>query len=241
MNKDSSPRVVQREKLKEIFGIKEFRWTERQKLIIEQLLDKKNQIILLSGPAGSSKTLLSIYVALKYLLEKKVDEILYVRTVIESASKSMGFLPGTEEEKFALFSIPLREKLQELVTKSDEIKLFRDDRIKCLPVNFMRGISLNAKFIVGDELQNFTFKEIVTLMTRIGKFSKLILAGDTMQSDINSHSGFKQVIEAFNDEESRNRGIISIQLGTEDIMRSEIVKFVVERLEKIIDKKKESF
>lgn len=237
MNKiDNSPRVAQREKFKDGFEIKEFKWTDRQKQIIEQLLNKENKIILLSGPAGSSKTLLSIYAGLKYLQEKKVSEILYVRTVIESASKSMGFLPGTEEEKFALFSIPLKEKLQELLGKNDEIKLFKEDRLKSLPVNFMRGISLNAKFIVGDELQNFTFKEIITLMTRIGQYSKMILAGDIMQSDINSHSGFKQIIDIFNDEESRKQGIITIQLGTEDIMRSGMVKYIVEKLEKTLTK-----
>lgn len=234
---DNSPRVAQREKFKDGFEIKEFKWTEKQKQIIEQLLDKNNKIVLLSGPAGSSKTLLSIYAALKYLQEKKISEILYVRTVIESASKSMGFLPGTEEEKFALFSIPLREKLQELLSKNDEIKLFKEERLKSLPVNFMRGISLNAKFIVGDELQNFTFKEIITLMTRIGQFSKMILAGDTMQSDINSHSGFKQVIDIFSDKESQEQGIIHIKLGTEDIMRSQIVRFIVEKLSQVNNQK----
>lgn len=231
---DNSPRVVQREKFKDSFEIKEFRWTSHQESIIGQLLNKENKLIFLSGPAGSSKTLLSIYAALKYLQEKRISEILYVRTVIESASKSMGYLPGTESEKFSLFSIPLREKLDELLKPQDQTRLFKDERIKSMPVNFMRGVSLNSKFVVADELQNFTAKEIITLITRLGQFSKMILAGDLMQSDINSHSGFKQIMDIFSDEESQKQGIINIKLGTEDIMRSQIVRFIVEKLEKLL-------
>jgi phosphate starvation-inducible PhoH-like protein len=230
---DKSVRVVQREKISQNFEIKEFKWTERQIEIIKQLLNKENKIIFISGPAGSSKTLLSVLAALKYLQEKRVSELLYVRTVIESASKSLGFLPGAESDKFKPFIIPLEDKLHELLNKLEIDRLFKEDRIKCLPVNFLRGSSFNSKFIIADETQNFTYKELVTLITRIGQFSKMILVGDTMQSDVNGNSGFKQIIDIFDNEDSRKQGIIHIKLSSEDIMRSGIVRYIVETLEKV--------
>lgn len=239
MKKDQSPKVAQRDKISHPFEIREFKWTEKQKSVIEQLLDKNNKIIFLSGPAGSSKTLLSVFAALQYLKEKRVSELLYIRTVIESASKSLGFLPGAESDKFKPFILPLEDKLFELLNKSSIDQLFKEDRIKCLPVNFLRGSSFNSKFIIADELQNFTKKEIITLITRIGQFSKMILAGDMMQSDVNGQSGFGAILDIFDDEESRKQGIIHIKLDSSDIMRSGIVKYIVEKLEKIkpLDKK----
>ena len=238
MKKDKSVRVTQREKLTQPFEIKEFNWTENQRQIIAQLLNKENKIIFISGPAGSSKTLLSVFAALTYLKEKRVGELLYVRTVIESASKSLGFLPGAESDKFKPFMLPLEDKLYELLNKSSIDGLFKEDRIKCLPVNFLRGSSFNNKFIIGDELQNFTKKEIITLITRIGQFSKMILCGDLMQSDVNGHSGFGDILDLFSDEASQKHGIIHIKLTAADVMRSPIVKFIVEKLEntKNVDK-----
>lgn len=233
-NKDNSLRIVQRDKFKEQFQIKEFKWEDFQTNVINQLLDTKNSIILLSGPSGCSKTLLSVLAGLKYLQEKRVSQLVYTRTIIESASKSLGSLPGEDWQKFRPFSIPLEEKLEELLSQSDINKLFKDDRIKTIPINYLRGCQFNASFIIADEIQNWSWKETITLLTRAGRFTKIILAGDLTQSDLNGKSGFKQILETFDDQDSRNHGIITIHLGKEHIMRSEIVRFIVEKLEKSV-------
>ena len=230
--KDNSPRVTQRDKINQEFRVKEFLWTKRQLEIIDVLKDKNVQIAIVNGPAGSAKTLLSAFVALEYFKQKKVSDILYVRTVIESASKSLGYMPGELSDKFKPYLAPLEEKLDELLDKDITDKLIKEERISAIPVNFLRGHSFNCKFIIADEVQNYTWKEITTLITRIGKFSKMILCGDTMQSDIGDKSGFQQAINIFSDEESIRNGIVSIQLTEEDIMRSQIVKFIVQKINK---------
>lgn len=228
--KDTSPRISQRNKISEDFNIKQFNWTNRQKQIIEVLQDKHARIVFLEGPAGSSKTLLSAYIALEYLKQKRISDIIYVRTVVESASKSLGFMPGELSDKFKPFLAPLEEKLDELLDRPAIDKLLKDERIVAIPVNHLRGHSFNCKFIIADEVQNYTHKEIITLITRIGRFSKMILCGDSFQSDINGKSGLQDIINIFSDEDSIKNGIVSLKLTEEDIMRDEIVKFIVRKI-----------
>jgi phosphate starvation-inducible protein PhoH and related proteins len=83
---------------------------------------------------------------------------------------------------------------------------------------------------VADEAQNMTKKEIITLITRIGEFSKLFICGDPDQSDINGKSGFVSVMNHFDDEESRNNGIFIFNFDEEDVVRSELVKFILKKL-----------
>lgn len=228
--KDTSPIVPQRSKFKGELSIREFPWTDKQKQIISAILDKNNKIVFIDGCAGTSKTLLAVYGGLKLLNEKRISDIIYVRSPIESASRSMGYVKGDNDEKFAPYIGPLEDKLEELLCSGDINALKGDVRIKGSPVNYLRGASWAAKYIVSDESQNFNFKELTTIITRLGKFSKLIIIGDTAQSDIRD-SGFYEMFNLFNDEESREKGIISFKLNKEDIMRSEELKFIIEKIE----------
>ncbi len=193
--KDSSPKIPQRNKLKDQLTIKEFPWTDKQKEFISLVLNKETKLVFLKGPAGTSKTLISVYCGLKLLNEKRVSDLLYVRTVVESASKGLGFLPGESGDKFKPFLLPLEDKL--------------------------------------DESQNFTFKELTTLITRLGQFSKLIVSADIYQADINGNSGFQKMFEVFNDEESRKNGIFCFEFTKDDIVRSGLCKYIIEKLENI--------
>jgi phosphate starvation-inducible PhoH-like protein len=227
---DRSLHVPQRDKFKGQLQVKDLRWTEKQKTFIDLVLEKQSKMIFVDGVAGTGKTLMAVYCGLKMLNEKKISDIVYVRSVIESASKSLGFLPGESDDKFKPFILPLEDKLEELLNKTDKDKLMKDDRIMARPINYLRGANFNAKFIICDEAQNFDFKELTTLVTRIGQFSKIIICGDSHQSDINGKSGFKQMYSIFNDEESRNNGIFYYNFGIEDVMRSELVKFILTKL-----------
>tara|TARA_A200000159_G_scaffold143004_1_gene146925 strand:- start:361 stop:675 length:315 start_codon:yes stop_codon:yes gene_type:complete len=99
-----------------------------------------------------------------------------------------------------------------------------------MPINFLRGANWINKVVVADESQNFTFKELVTMVTRLGENSKLFICGDLMQSDINGKSGLKPMIDLFDDEESKERGIYCFRFTENDIMRSEILKFIIQKL-----------
>jgi phosphate starvation-inducible PhoH-like protein len=229
---DPSSYVPQRDKIDFQLKIRELNWTEKQKAFIELTTDKKTRVVFLSGPAGTSKTVLAVRSALELMQVKKASEIIYVRSVVESASHSLGSLPGEAQDKFRPFAMPLLDKLEELLPTGDIKKLLATERIKPIPVNYLRGASYNANVVIVDEAQNFTFQELMTVVTRIGKFSKFIILGDPMQTDLKhkEQSGFKALFDVFNDEESQQQGIYCVEFGKEDIMRSELLKFIVDRI-----------
>jgi phosphate starvation-inducible PhoH-like protein len=94
-------------------------------------------------------------------------------------------------------------------------------------------LSWNATVIVADEAQNMTKKELITLITRVGEFSKLYVCGDPDQSDINGKSGFSAVMNIFDDQESRDNGIHIFKFDEEDIVRSGLVKYILKKLKKL--------
>jgi phosphate starvation-inducible PhoH-like protein len=210
---------------------KKFKFTQKQQQLLEILLSPESHIVFISGPAGSSKTYLAVYAALSLLLQNEDSELIYVRSIIESAEKGLGSLPGTLDEKFDPFLMPLYDKLDEIISPQDSLFLKKDERIKALPVNFLRGANWANKIVVSDEAQNFTRKELTTLITRLGEGSKLFICGDYNQSDINGKSGFKCLKEKFSDKESESWGIYGFSFTKDDIVRSDKLKFIVGRLE----------
>lgn len=230
--RDKSPLVPQKEKINFNIQIKKRDdLTEKQKELIQLILDKETKVVFIQGPAGTSKTFCAIQAGLELLNDRKVSNIVYVRTIIESASKSMGALPGEAYNKMEPFLLPLLEKMDEFLFEADKQKLIKEEIIKGIPVNFLRGSSMNAQYIICDEAQNFTFKELTTAITRLGRFSKIIIVADPDQSDINGKSGFLPMFDLFNDETSRNNGIHCFSFTKEDVVRSGILRYICERIE----------
>ena len=205
--------------------------TDKQKEFLKLALDNNTKIIFLSGPAGSSKSFLAVLASLELMNMKKISDIIYIRSIVESSDNKMGFLPGDASEKLSPYLEPLLEKLEEMLDTSDINNLQKEKRIEGKPTGYLRGLSWNAKAIIMDEAQNSTYKEITTLLTRIGHFSKLFICGDPMQSDINGKSGFEKMCNVFNDEESKIQGVHTFYLTEADIVRSEIVRYIVKKLE----------
>ena len=190
--------------------------------------------MFIAGPAGSTKTYMAVYSALRLLSAFEELDLMYVRTVIESAEKGLGALPGDIDEKFNPYMAPLEDKLFEMLPKNNTTKkeLLENGRVSAMPINYLRGSSWKDKIVIADEAQNFTYKELTTLITRIGDNCKLFICGDFMQSDINGKSGFAPMFDLFNDEESEEKGIYSFKFGKEDILRSNILKYIISKLDK---------
>jgi len=209
--------------------------SERQKEFLRLSKGGNLKIMFVSGPAGSTKTYMAVYSALRELQENSSTDLLYVRTVIESADKNLGYLPGDIEEKFNPYMAPLSDKLYEILGTKESpntiSELLQSGRVSALPVNYLRGANWDDKVVIADEAQNFSFKELTTLITRIGKNTKLFVCGDLMQSDINGKSGFADMIRLFDDEESREKGLHCFEFKEEDIQRSEILKFIIKKLQ----------
>jgi phosphate starvation-inducible PhoH-like protein len=208
-------------------------FTPKQKELLDILKQKSTKLVFISGPAGTAKTYSSILAGLHLINEKRVSEIVYVRSAVESSDSKLGFLPGEMNEKMSPYIQPLIDKLEELLKKADIEKLKKEERIHGFPINFLRGLNWNAKCIIADEAQNMTKKELTTLITRVGEFSKLYICGDPDQSDINGKSGFVPMRDLFDDEESRQNGIYTYKFDEEDIVRSGLVKFILKKLKNV--------
>jgi len=211
--------------------LKKIALTEKQTQLLKIIFDNDSKIIFISGPAGTSKTYVAIYGALQLYNMNNERGITYVRTIAESGEKSLGALPGEMAEKINPYMMPMNEKLDELLIPGQASTLKEKEIVKGMPINYLRGASWRDEIVIADESQNFTFKELTTLMTRLGEGSKLIICGDPMQSDINGRSGFADMYSVFNDEESKQKGIHTFHFGPEDIKRSEILKYVISKIQ----------
>ena len=214
------------------FKERKFKFTEKQQQLLKILLGDETKIVVIAGPAGTSKTFMAVYAALN-LINHNEKDIIYIRTIAESGEKSLGSLPGTVGEKFQPYLLPLEDKIQEIIEPTDAHRLKDEGRISATPINFLRGSTLTDKIVIADEVQNFTFKEITTLLTRIGDGSKIFLCGDFMQSDIKGKNGFIDFYNLFSDEDSAQHGVFSFEFTEEDIKRSEILKFIVRKIRNI--------
>ena len=155
---------------------------EAKKLIVE------NQIVVVTGRAGSGKSLVCAQAALDFLKKKQVSCIYNTRAAVE-VGKSLGFLPGDLNEKFDPYLEALVENLNKCCTDKTEVaKLIEAEKIKAMPVQFIRGKTIDDILIV-EEAQNLTKGEILAVMTRLGKTGKIVINGDNEQTDIKTSDG----------------------------------------------------
>jgi len=217
------------------FDIKDLKWTPKQRKLIDLCTEESSKILFIKGPAGTSKTIISVYSALKMVNEAHVNDIVYVRSAVESSDAKIGHLPGDAEQKLHFYNLPFHDKLSELLDSTNMQSLQKHDIISAYPINFCRGMSWKNKCIIMDEAQNSTFKEIVTLVTRLGNGCKCLVLADPEQTDLTNGKvgGFGKVYKAFDNKESRNQGIHTFEFTDDDIKRSELVKFVVKKLKNI--------
>lgn len=228
---DKSLHVPQDRKLRDPLAIHmRYDLLPKQQRFVETAMDKKTQLILCDGIWGSSKTYLSVYCALQLLSAKRIDGILYLRAPVE-AGKGIGFLPGDTQSKVNPYAEPLFQKLHELLDKPAIQMLEQGKYIEVVPPGFMRGQSWNCKAVIVDEAANFSRSMLELILSRIGPFCKVFVIGSHHQSDIADANGFMEVFRAFDDDESRSRGIHTFEFNDEaDIVRSEFVKFVMRKL-----------
>ena len=209
------------------FKIKqEYDLTPRQQEFLNATLQTNNKMCIVMDLQVRQR----LIAALKLLNVRSVDNIIYIRSIVESASRSMGALPGELEDKFAPWSMPLIDKLEEVLVGNTGNNLLSKGYIKCIPVNFTRGLTFKNACVIIDEAQNMTNSELTTILTRFGVDSKYIVVGDTFQADIGEKSGFKGIYKAFDDPVCSDEGINTFKFDGDDIVRSEILKFIVERL-----------
>jgi len=161
---------------------------EAKRLIIE------NQIVVITGRAGCGKSLVSAQTALDFLFKKQFEKIFITRATVE-VGHSLGFLPGSMNEKFNPYLEAFQENLVKCYNKNKIDELVHDEKVVAYPVQFIRGKTIDDVLVV-EEAQNLTKAEMLAILTRLGKNGRIIINGDNEQKDIkDGMNGLSYVIE----------------------------------------------
>ena len=187
--------------------------------------------LMLHGYAGTGKTFLSSYLALREVLHYETyKKVVIIRSVVPS--RDMGFLPGTEKQKAEVYEQPYQEICDDLFGRGDGWKILKiKGLVEFTTTSFLRGMTFNDSIIIVDECNNMTFQEIDTVMTRIGNNSKIIFCGDYRQSDLNKpheKTGIRELMAITR----RMPSFDHVEFGIEDIVRSGVVKeYIINKTE----------
>ena len=202
--------------------------TDNQKLVFETWKQKKNQFLF--GCAGTGKTFISLYLALQDVmnLQTKYNKVVLVRSLIPT--REIGFLPGDEEDKAALYQVPYANMVQFMFQQPNEQafnmlyeKLKQQGSLYFLSTSFLRGLTFDNSIIIVDECQNLNFHELDTIITRVGQDSKIVFCGDFGQTDLSKTSeknGLHDFLRILEEMEEFN--CVEFDIG--DIVRSGFVR-----------------
>ena len=182
-------------------------------------LDIANQIIVL-GPAGTGKTYIAATAACNLYITKQIDKIIITRPNV-AAGKSIGYFPGTLEEKMMPWVMPVLEILHKHLGRGAVDTGIKAGNIEIAPFETMRGRSFEDAFVILDEAQNVTTHEMKMFLTRVGQNVTVILNGDIQQSDLGETSGLSKAIHLA---KKHMIPVPVIEFGVEDIVRSQLCK-----------------
>ena len=198
--------------------------TAGQRRYIEAV--RRNTLTFALGPAGTGKTYLAMAMAVAALKRREVGRIVLCRPVVESG-ESLGYLPGTLQEKLDPYVRPLYDALFDMTDVEKGNTLIEQGVIEIAPLAYMRGRTLNDAFVILDEAQNTTPEQMKMFLTRMGFRSKFVVTGDASQRDLNGPSGLTSARRALEGVED----IAFVDLGRVDIVRHALVARIVEAYE----------
>jgi len=189
---------------------------------------ENNEIVFCHGPAGTSKTFTACYLGLKMLASGEIDKIILCKP-LEESGKSLGYIPGGMDEKIAPWVKSYKSNIEKIIGVEECETLFEKKVISFEPLAFMRGDTFDSALMILDEAQNAEMKSLMLFITRMGKKSKCIVAGDINQYDIKENKvslpKFIEIIEGV-------KGVGKHEFTEEDIVRAKILKDIVKKYDK---------
>ena len=210
--------------------------TDNQKVLFDSYKEGKN--VIAYGAAGTGKTFITLYNALKDVLDENTpyERIYIVRSLV--ATREIGFLPGDYEDKSDIYQVPYKHMVKymfQMPSDADFEMLYGNlkaqETIKFWSTSFLRGTTLDNAIVIVDEFQNLNFHELDSIITRIGEDSKIYFCGDASQTDLqktNERNGIVDFMKIIRSMPSFNL----IEFGIDDIVRSGLVKeYLIAKLE----------
>lgn len=194
--------------------------TDNQAIAFEAFEDDKN--LILHGIAGTGKTYIACYLAYKALTDKDQSSLVIIRSAVPT--RDIGFLPGTQEEKSAVYEEPYKDITSDLFERGDAYSILKQKfTVEFMTTSFIRGITIDNAVILIDECQNMTFHELDSIITRVGTNCRVIFCGDFRQDDFSGkreNSGLQDFFKILN----KTDRFKMIDFQIEDIVRSDLVK-----------------
>ena len=210
--------------------------TDNQKVLFDSYKEGKH--IIAYGAAGTGKTFVTLYNALKEVLDENTpyEKIYIVRSLV--ATREIGFLPGDHEDKSDIYQVPYKHMVKYMFQMASDAEfemlygnLRAQDTIKFWSTSFLRGTTLDNAIVIVDEMQNLNFHELDSIITRVGQNSKIFFCGDATQTDLqktNERNGIIDFMKIIRSMPSFDL----IEFGIEDIVRSGLVKeYLIAKLE----------
>lgn len=178
------------------------------------------------GTAGTGKTMCAMYLALNDVMKKGgYEQIIVIRSAVQT--REQGFMPGSKEQKEALYSVPYSDIVNDLFDRGDAYRILEQKgMIKFMTSSFVRGLTFDNSIIIVDECQSMTYHELDTIITRVGESSKIVFCGDTRQDDLATSrnradvSGLSEFLRVI----AKIDCFDTIQFTPDDIVRSGLVK-----------------
>ena len=196
--------------------------TDNQRKAVEAY-DSGDSLVL-AGSAGTGKTFVALSLALEDVLDKEVpyDKCVIVRSIVPT--RDIGYLPGDEEEKKDAYTGPYRSICSELFQSADAwTKLKQAGTVQFMSTSFIRGMTISNAIVVLDEMQNLTFHELDSIITRVGQNCKFIMCGDYYQSDFTKETDKTGILKFLSIIEQLKNFTV-VEFGWEDIVRSDFVR-----------------
>lgn len=199
--------------------------TKNQQLYVNYLQQNNKKLIIANGPAGCGKTLFACKEAIRLFEKGKIKKIVLTRPTVHIDKEAFGFLPGTLNEKMDPWLKPFFDVFLYYYNQKEIDNLLYNNNIEICPITYMRGRTFHNSYVISDEMQNSSPHQMKTLLTRIGENSKLIILGDTSQSDLTFKNGLEDILNKLNIYNSKI--ITHVYFNNTDVMRSKLTKEIL--------------
>lgn len=199
---------------------------DMQTKYVKELNNRRNKIVMATGPAGTGKTLFGTEYGIRHFLMGHYEKIIFTRPAV-SADEDLGYLPGTLEEKMAPWVRPIYDILHNFISPKEVTELLENKTIEIAPLAYMRGRTFKNSWILADEMQNATPSQMKMLLTRIGENSRIVVTGDLAQHDRGfEQNGLKNFIALLT--KKRSKLIDYVEFSREDVERHPAVSEVLD-------------